>query len=179
MSEKIKCSLKGRETSSSPDVTFTLLIFLGFLGLGVLSGCGGTPSEVITIRLLDEFASATVEGGSTDSVPSPPPIEWRFDGSASGTTQQWKAGPGVAGLSVRDGFLRARSTTDIPILHVERTSGLENGDVLHAIEVRMRASEGSKLAVMFSDSEELNLNAVVGLTRGNSPRAWPLTSPLA
>ena len=180
MSEKINGSLKEKKTFSTLHVTFMLLLIsLGFLGLGVLAGCGGTPSEVITIRLLDEFASATVEGGSTDSVPSPPPTEWRFDGSASGTTQQWKAGPGVAGLSVRDGSLRARSTTEIPILHVERTSGLENGDVLHAIEVRMRASEGSKLAVMFSDSEELNLNAVVGLTRGNSPRAWPLTSPLA
>ncbi len=179
MSEKINCSLKEEKTFSSLDLTFTLLLIsLGFLGLGVLSGCGGTPSEVITIRLLDEFASADVVGGSTDSVPSPPPTEWRFDGSASGPNQQWKAGPGVAGLSVRDGFLRARSTTDIPILHVERTSGLENGDVLHAIEVRMRASEGSKLAVMFSDSEELNLNAVVGQTRGNVPTAWPLTSPL-
>ena len=179
MSERIKCSLKGRETFSSLDLTFTLLLSsLGFLGLGVLAGCSGTPSEVMTIRLLDEFTSAAVEGESTDSVPSPPRTEWRFDGSASDAKQQWKAGPGVAGLSVGDGFLKARSTTEIPILHVERASGLENGDVLHSVEVRMRASEGSKLAVMFSNSEELNLEAVVGQTRSDSPRAWPLTSPL-
>ena len=178
MSENIKYSLKEKETSSSLELTVTLLMFLGLLGLGLLAGCGGNPSEAVTIRLLDEFPSAAVEGGSTDSVPSPPPTEWRFDGSASELKQQWKAGPGVSGLSVRDGFLRARSTTDLPILHVERTSGLENGDVLHAVEVRMRASEGSKLAVMFSNSEELNLNAVVGQTRSGSPRAWPLTSPL-
>ena len=178
MSENIKYSLKEKETSSSLELTVTLLMFLGLLGLGLLAGCGGNPSEAVTIRLLDEFPSAAVEGGSTDSVPSPPPTEWRFDGSASELKQQWKAGPGVSGLSVRDGFLRARSTTDLPILHVERTSGLENGDVLHAVELRMRASEGSKLAVMFSNSEELNLNAVVGQTRSGSPRAWPLTSPL-
>ena len=178
MSEKIKSSFKTKEIFSFQDWAFTLVMSLGLLGLGALEACSGTPSEVITIRLLDEFASAAVEGESIDSVPSPPPTDWRFDGSVSGANQQWKAGPGVAGLSVRDGFLRARSTTDIPILHVERTSGLENGDVLHSIEVRMRVSEGSKLAVMFSDSEELNLNAVVGQTRGNAPTAWPLNSPL-
>jgi len=77
-------------------------MFLGFLGLGILVGCGGTPSEVVTIRLLDEFASATVEGGSTDSVPSPPRTEWRFDGSASDANPQWKAGPGV-GEDLRTG----------------------------------------------------------------------------
>jgi len=102
VSEKIKCSLKEKETSSSLHLTLTLLMFLGLLGLGVLAGCSGTPSEVITIRLLDEFTSAAVEGGSTDSVPSPPPTEWRFDGSASGANKQWKAGPGVAGLSSTD-----------------------------------------------------------------------------
>ena len=178
VTEKIQCSLGEKKIFSCRDVALTSLVSLGFLGLGILAACSGTPSEVITIRLLDEFSSATVEGESIDSVPSSPPTEWRFDGSASGANLQWKAGPGVAGLSVGDGFLRARSTTDIPILHVERTSGLENGDVLHSVEVRMRASEGSKLAVMFSNSEELNLHAVVGQTRGNAPTAWPLTSPL-
>ena len=159
MSVKIKCSLGGRETCSFQALAFTLMMSLGLLGLGALAGCGGTSSEVMTIRLLDEFASANVEGESTDSVPSPPRTEWRFDGSASDANLQWKAGPGVAGLSVGDGFLKARSTTEIPILHVERTSGLENPDVLHSVEVRMRASEGANLAVMFSNSEELDLDA--------------------
>jgi len=177
MSVKIKCSLGGRETCSFKALALTLMMSLGLLGLGALTGCGGTSSEVITIRLLDEFASATVEGQSTDSVPSPPPTEWRFDGSASDANLQWKAGPGVAGLSVRDGFLKARSTTEIPILHVERTSGLENRDVLHSVEVRMRASEGANLAVMFSNSEELDLDAVVARTRTRGVTAWSLTSP--
>ena len=36
---------------------------------------------------------------------------WRFDGTVPlvAAHQGWKAGPGIAGLSVRDGFLRARS----------------------------------------------------------------------
>ena len=177
MSVKVKCSLGGRETYLFQALAFTLMMSLGLLGLGILAGCGGTASEVITIRLLDEFASATVEGESTDSVPSTPRTEWRFDGSASDANLQWKAGPGAAGLSVGDGFLKARSTTEIPILHVERTSGLESRDVLHSVEVRMRASEGANLAVMFSNSEELDLDAVIARARNSGARAWSLTSP--
>ena len=157
-----------------------LLVSFALLALAALVACGGPGAEPVVIRLVDEFESAAVEGGSTDPVPTPAPTEWRFDGTVPlvAANQGWKAGPGIAGLSVRDGFLRARSTTEVPILHVERTSGLEDQDVLHAVEVRMRASEGTQLAVMFSDSEELDLNAIVVRTRDNVPTLWPLTSPL-
>ncbi|MEE8348687.1 MAG: hypothetical protein V3R94_03895, partial [Acidobacteriota bacterium] len=149
---------------------------LAFLSVGVLLSCSAGPSAPSTIRLLEEFDSGRVEGGSTEPVAGPRPTEWRFD--APEGDQPWKSGSGTTGLSVRDGFLTARSNTDIPILHVERTSGLENPEILHAVEVRMRVSDGGQLAVMFSDSEELNLNAVLGQTRSNAPGSWPLRSPL-
>ena len=60
-------------------------------------------------------------------------------------TRGWEAGAGIAGLALRDGRLVGRTTTDIPILRVERTSGLDNGDQLHAVEIRMRVSKGSNL----------------------------------
>ena len=151
---------------------------LGFLLIGLFGGCSGGSPEPTTIRLLDEFDSGRVEGGSNQPVENSAPTEWRFDESTAVADSQWKAGPGIAGFSAGNGLLKARSTTDIPILHVERTSGLDNLDVLHAVEVRLRVSEGSQLAVMFSNSEELNLDAVLGQTRSNAPTAWPLRSPL-
>ena len=32
----------------------------------------------------------------------------------------WKAGPGVADLAVRDGLLTGRTTTDFPLIHLEQ-----------------------------------------------------------
>ncbi len=86
---KIECSLGGKEIFSFRNLVLRSLLFLGFLVLGVLVGCGGTASEVVTIRLVDEFRSAAVEGESTDSVPRPPRTEWRFDGAASDANLQW------------------------------------------------------------------------------------------
>ena len=153
-----------------------LKVCLVFLLVGVLLGCSASPPTPSTIRLLDEFDPGQVEGESTEPVAGLTPTEWRFD--EVDADQPWEAVSGITGLSVRDGFLKARSSSDISILHVERTSGLENPDVLHAVEVRMRVSEGSQVAVMFSDSEKLNPNAILGQTRSNAPGSWPLRSPL-
>ena len=111
---------------------------LGFLLIGLFWGCSGGSPEPTTIRLLDEFDSGRVEGGSNQPAENSAPTEWRFDESTAVADSQWKAGPGIAGFSAGNGLLKARSTTDIPILHVERTSGLDNLDVLHAVEVRLR-----------------------------------------
>src|SRR5262245_6666385 len=54
---------------------------------------------------------------------------------------------GVADLAIRDGRLVGRATTDTPILHLERTSGFEDADALHAIEIRMRVSDGANFAM--------------------------------
>ena len=153
-----------------------LKVCLVFPLVGVLLGCTASPPAPSAIRLLDEFDPGRVEGESTEPVAGLTPTEWRFDNADA--DQPWEAVSGITGLSVRDGFLKARSSSDISILHVERTSGLENPDVLHAVEVRMRVSEGGQLAVMFSGSEELNPNAILGQTRSDAPGSWPLRSPL-
>jgi len=75
------------------------------------------PTPVQVVRLVDLFPSAVVEGGV--GAPSEiPPTEWRFN---AGGDLGWKAGVGVTGLQVREGRLAGTTTTDFPILHVERT----------------------------------------------------------
>lgn len=70
--------------------------------------------------------------------------EPRENSSSEGSaTLGWKTGIGVTGLTVRDGRLRGRSTTGVPIIYVERKQGLETSDLLHAIEVRARTSKGN------------------------------------
>jgi len=99
------------------------------------------------------------------------PTEWRSDGSDSA----WKAGPGVTGLEVRDGRLVGRASTDIPILCVERTQGLEDPDTLHSVEIRLRASKGTNLSMGFFDSEAFDVDAAIGSARAGF---WPLSSPI-
>ena len=143
-------------------------------GIWLLSSCS-TVRELTTIRLVDEFKQENVQGVPTE-VPSIVPTRWGPEGPDS--LNAWKAGPGIRGLEVRTGVLVAQSTTEIPLIHVERTSGLDNDDVLHAVEVRMRVSRGANLGVIFDDSEELDFDEFIGQTKRLGTAAWPLNSPL-
>ena len=118
--------------------------------------------------------------------------EWRFDGPAPSlppppppgaparppapfpATRGWEAGPGVSGLAIRDGMLVGRSTTDFPILHVERTAGLDNADQLHAVEVRLRVSKGANLLVATSPAPTVDLSRAVALA---SRIPWIIRTP--
>lgn len=129
-------------------------------------------------RLADLYKPAAVEGRPAAVAPRPR-IEWRFDGPAPagklGATRGWEAGPGVAALAVRDGHLVGRSTTDFPILHLERTSGLEDRDILYAVEVRARASVGGRLSVTGRSAEKIDF-AEVQKRALESP--WRMSTPV-
>ena len=137
--------------------------------LVVLIACSTPPPDTPVIRLVDVFDEATVDGISTEGAELPR-TEWRFDGG----DHSWKAGPGVAGLTVREGRLVGRATTDVPIVHVERTSGLENPDTLHAVVVRLRVSKGSNLSMALIGSESIDFEAT---TRSGIAEFWTSDPP--
>jgi arylsulfatase A-like enzyme len=131
---------------------------LVILVLFVLEACS-RPTAPPSVRLVDLFDVATVEGAAADE-PEIPRTEWRFDLSvpSAGPDQGWKAGPGVTGLGVQEGRLTGRTTTATPIVHIKRTTGFQEFDLLHAVEIRMRASAGANLAVIFRHGGELDIN---------------------
>ena len=43
----------------------------------------------------------------------------------SPATRGWEAFNGVAGLAIRDGRLVGRTTDDMPLVHLERTAGID------------------------------------------------------
>jgi arylsulfatase A-like enzyme len=155
------------------------------------------PETAAAIRLVDVFKPEFVSGGSGTSARAIPRTEWRFDGAAPAPplkaftqTRGWEAGPGVAGLTVRGGRLVGRSTDDLPLLHVERTTGLDNHDQLHAIEVRMRVSAGTQVWVSAAREEKVNLEEqrkqmrgspfvmTAQLVPGNEMQTYTLTTAL-
>ncbi|MCZ6514375.1 MAG: hypothetical protein O6850_00765 [Acidobacteria bacterium] len=149
--------------------------FLSFLLLaGWLSGCG--EERPVAFRFVDHFKPEMVEGSEEVGRREIPRTEWRFDGTIATTngklaaTYGWQAGHGVAGLMVREGRLVGRSTLDFPVIHVERTSGLDDPDLVHAVEVRLKVSAGANLALERQSSEKPDIDRAVGRAQGISCR---------
>ncbi len=150
--------------------------------LALLAGCGQAPPEpAAATPLLDLYEAESVEG-AVAAASRPPSAEWRFadpdpEGGRKGAspTREWKAGPGVKGLALVDGRLAGTSTGDFPVLHVERTAGLDDKDIVHALEVRMRVSAGANMSAALPSSEKLDLAEAVAEAR-DFP--WMMTTPI-
>jgi arylsulfatase A-like enzyme len=133
---------------------------------------------------VDDFTPEAVSGGAPGPAREIPRTEWRFDGpaparapSAFAATRGWEAGPGVTGLTIRDGRLAGRTTSDFPVLHLERTTGVDNPDLVHAVEIRMRVSGGGNVAVQGVPAPRVDLAQIVAAAaRGGLP--WPLATTL-
>ena len=135
-----------------------------------LLSCGGTNENTV-IRLVDEFPSASITG-TMEAAATAEPTEWRFDADEE---HGFTAGAGVTGLTLRDGGLTGRSSTSVPVIHVERTHGLDDPDVLHEVIIRARISEGTNLWVTFGGDEDPGIERAVA-SADDFP--WPLTSPI-
>lgn len=169
------------------------------IGVVAASACKrAAPEGAATVRLADAFQAKLVEGSVAETASSFPRTEWRFDGavrpagppaggpppaaapgsSAAPTfpaTRGWEPGPGVTGLAVTDGKLVGRSTTNFPIIRIERTAGLDNADQLHAVEIRMRVSAGTNLSLATRPGPTVDLPQEIAIA-GRIP--WTAATPV-
>ena len=113
----------------------------------VVTAACAPSSDPMPIRLVDAFAGEMVQGGPSNPAPPPPRTQWTFADPTTGTNG-FSAFANVSGLAVRDGLLVGRSTSDTPLIHIERTTGLENQDQLHSIEVKIRVSPGANFSIV-------------------------------
>ena len=140
------------------------------------ASCGGAP-EPVALRLLDLFDAATIE--QTVEVEPVERTEWRFDGEGTiaapeppededeaedfedrTATVGWAAYHDVDGLEVRDGHL-VGTAGELPLLHAARPEELDEGDLLHAVEITMRVSAGTRVGVTFNGARELDEERVL------------------
>jgi arylsulfatase A-like enzyme len=119
----------------------------------VLFAACARPPEAVTLRLTDLYAPAPADGAAAAPEAPPAKTELRFDAAAPA----WKAGPGVASLAVKDGRLAGQTTDAFSIVDLERSSGLDDHDVVDSIEVRARVSAGEALFLSFRQSEKVDL----------------------
>ena len=158
-----------------PRVVLAFVVLAG-------SACSRPAPRPRVIRLVDVFDAKQIEGSSGKTSSARPRTAWRFDGpapspapAAFAATRGFEAGPGVEGLTVRDGLLAGRATSDQPILHVQRTRGLEDGDQLHAVEIRLRVSAGTNLSVATRPGDTVDLGVEVAQARR---LPWTIRTPL-
>ena len=139
----------------------------------LLVACEPASDTPITVRLIDHFDRAVVEG--TVPIEVPEPTLWRFDGEGtlpvpeeSPETVGWRVASGIEGLAVEEGLLVGRTDIDEPPADPQRFAleegelpalsatlpDLPNAEFLHAVEVRMRASEGTQVGVWFGPEPE-------------------------
>ena len=149
--------------------------------LPVLLGACNRPAPPPSLRLVDLYRPTPGEGPAGQDAVTRARTEWRFDGPSPPEpgklplTRGWEAGPGTADLALHEGRLVGRATDDLPILHLERTRGLEDKDVLHGVEIRLRVSAGNELAFTYRDTEKIDLGDVA---KRALQLPWRLTSPI-
>jgi arylsulfatase A-like enzyme len=172
--------MRGCRSSQRP-----LVVIAGVLAVAV-AGCGdrrsGQDTATPPIRLVDVFKPDAVTGERADASRAITPTEWRFDGEAPApppavatATRGWDASPAVTGLAIRDGRLTGRTTGDFPIVHVERRRGLDDRDLLHAVEVRMRVSAGTTVSFQGVPGERVDFAQA---QRDAAAFPWALSAPL-
>ncbi len=137
------------------------IVLLSALALVLgLSTCNRTSDSSAPIRLVDAFRPEMVKGTPNSVAKAEKLASWDFSKSANvpnkdaPATLGWQTGANVSGLTVKSGRLVGRSTDEIPIIYVTQT--VENDDLVHSIEIRMRVSKGSDLSVSWQRKEELN-----------------------
>jgi len=140
---------------------------------GLIGGCAAEPAP-ITTRLVNVFAPELVAGSVAVDVPEP--TTWRFDGEGTvafdegdAATFGWTALHGVDGFEVADGVMRG-TTGEHAFVAVERPANMDPADLVHGIEVRMRAPGGGQLGIWFIGDEEVDADAIVAeLDQGGLP----------
>ena len=153
------------------------------------ASCGGAP-EPAALRLVDLFEGATVEG--TVAIDTVDPTEWRFDGDGTipvpdppddpaaddenddadaapapdlRSTFGWAALNDIEGFEVADGRL-VGTAGDLPVLHTVRPDDvLDEHDLLHAVEITMQVSAGTRVGVTFNGARQLNEERVLRTLR--------------
>lgn len=136
------------------------------------------PPSPAAQRLVDDFSPKLVSRpkavrASTRQLASRPPFVWSF--GDPGSAEGWQAAAGVGDLTVRGGLLSGQSTTTVPILRLGSIQGVDPGDMLYELQVRMRVSAGQKLSAHFIAETPNDLDKII-LT--GAPMPWPNEAPI-
>ena len=148
------------------------------LALGA-AACSRDAEVPVAQRLVDVFSAEMVDGSPDVNVDPAALAEWRFDGEAhdseSPATHGWEAFRDVTGLEVRDGRLAGAVTSATAIVRLPEVAELDEDDLLHEIQVRIRATAGTLASLHLVGSEPSESDLAV---LENQAIPWLMTAPI-
>ena len=124
-----------------------------------------TVAEPTFISLTEAFGSARIENPVEPRQIDTRP-QWRFDDAKEGVDHGWQALHGVSDLALRDGRLTGRSG-ELPLLVAPVPPDFDAKGILHAVEIRIRVSAGTRIGVEFDRAEELEPERLLDHARDN------------
>lgn len=142
-----------------------------------LAGCGG-HGESTAIRLLEVAeAERQVETAGDHPAQSRPVRGFAGDAGSNGTTEQlaWKAGPGIEDLRLAGAELQGTAATGRGVLYLDAPFSAGESGLLESVEVRLRASAGSSIALALVEEANGDLGTQVA---GLGPLDWTMRTPL-
>jgi arylsulfatase A-like enzyme len=163
---------RSRDARVALAIAVLAAVHCGCAGGGARSGGGDSAP----IRLADVFSTATVEG-SPDEVAPLPRTEWVWSAAegSGAATAGWRSLAGIANLRVEDGALRGTTQMPSPILGLDWSPPADLiNDRIHSIEIRLRASGGTRVSFRIESAEQVFLPALLG----PNPFSFPFTSPI-
>ncbi|MEM1181604.1 MAG: sulfatase [Acidobacteriota bacterium] len=104
----------------------------------------GRGASARALSLVERWGDVLVDDPAAPPA-APARSEVRFDGSA-GDLAAWSAIQGIEGLRVEDGKLVGRSTSKAPVIALDFADPQGVEDELWSVEMRLRASAGTRLA---------------------------------
>ncbi|MES1245190.1 MAG: sulfatase [Acidobacteriota bacterium] len=160
--------------------TASRLFLSAIASLSLLQGCARpAPTAPPAQRLVDDFSPRlvsrpqAVKAALRQQLPGRPPFVWRFD--EPGSAEEWQAAAGVSDLTVHGGLLVGQATSISPVLHLDSIQGVDPGDMLYEVQVRMRVSAGQRFGAHFIAEKPNDLdNAILS----GVPMPWPNEAPI-
>ncbi len=163
------------------------VVCLGMATLVPACRQSAAPRANPPIRLVDLYRPEPGTASREAPASPAPGSEFRFDEAKAPTPRAgppgvqpappgppWAAGPGVLDLKVKGGHLEGRTAGPVAIVHLRRPRSDER-DVLHEVQVRMRASAGANLSALLRNTDDVDLK----LEAENQPIVpWPLQTPI-
>jgi len=125
---------------------------------------------------MDRFKQTSIKKSSaTRNRPKPADV-WNFSAPSEKAMLGWTAGTGVTGLALQNGRLKGHSTATFPIIYVERPAS-QSPDLLHSIEIRVRASKGTNLMMTTQGGAAIDFKDILERAK-DLAQPWPFTTPI-
>ena len=119
------------------------------IAVALFASCSEPRSgDLPSVRLVDLLDPEAIGGAAPEGV--------NVESEGALPLSAWRAGPGVAGLEMRDGKLHGRSTDPHPVIYTPLPAWSDMSDTVDSVELAISISAGSQIRGTIGGGDEPN-----------------------